>query len=131
MKRRVICFFSIIICLFMLSCVKKSEYDAIFEERNNLEQKVQKYQNIIIQKDNNLKELQQQIDNTSNNSDVFNCNNTANENKGKSELEYVKSTLGSIIHKLNFCQNQDDLDMIIKNTKELEKHVDSYLFFNY
>lgn len=115
----------------MLSCVKKSEYDAIFEERNNLEQKVQKYQNIIIQKDNNLKELQQQIDNTSNNSDVFNCNNTANENKGKSELEYVKSTLGSIIHKLNFCQNQDDLDMIIKNTKELEKHVDSYLFFNY
>jgi len=110
----------------LTSCVKKSEYEAVCDDKLKLEQEAQDYQHQISQKDKQIADLQFQLDNVNNQSNTSN-----NENKGKSELEYVKSTLSDLVGKMNNCQTQDDLDLIIKKSKDLNSHVDSYLFFNY
>lgn len=117
-------FVFLLTCIYLTSCVKKSEYEAVCDDKLKLEQEVQDYQHLISQKDKQIADLQYQLDNSQSSS-------SSNENKGKTELEYVKSTLGELVSKMNNCQTQDDLDLIIKKSKDLNSHVDSFLFFNY
>ncbi len=119
-------FVILLTCMCFASCVKKSEYETVCYDKFKLEQEVQNYQYLIAQKDQQIADLQSQLDNVDTQTITSN-----NEDKGKTELEYVKSTLDDLVRKMNNCQNQDDLDWIIKNSKDLKSRVDSYLFFNY
>ncbi len=117
--------------LLICSCVDKAKYDNAISENKELVKQIANLQSELVNKNNQITQLESSLEEIQNNANQYYVNATVNQDKGKEILEELSVQLNSVQKILNGYTENNDIYRAHKACKEMEAHIDSYLYFKY